>query len=657
MQKFLSRFHNIKQKIIFYVMAVSIFLALVITIIMSVGSIRSTNSILLDNMQTTTRIASQSISSNLHLLTERMYNISHEEIFISPSSNEEKQARLDEIKLQVEFVWLSAYDTAGKKLYGDAGAPASISDTNYFSKLAQTENIVIGEPYYDNDMLQLCVGAPLFADGEVTGYLVGSYKYDLLNDVLSMLILGDTGSARILNEDGLIIGDRNLENLKEQENIYDLYPSSKNTRIFDKVLSYQTGSALMRLKHVNSYVGYAPIPGTNWALLVNAPQREFMGPMIFSILLTVLLSVILLIAAAVFITPAAAKISDSLSLVTGRLKALSEGDLTQEVVLSGYIDETAVLTEALSRTITSLNSYIQDIRTSLGALSEGDYSIDIPDNFHGDFSSIRESLTTITDSLNRTMLRMNHSSVEVTRNSNDVSDHARQLHDGSMNQSALLAQLETSMQAITDSIKKNKGNVLQIEQCSENAAKKTSMGDANMQTMLDTMNQIHSAVDEIFQISQLIEDISGQTNLLSLNASIEAARAGEAGRGFAVVASEIGNLSQQTTNALQQTVEIIQRSADIIGKGMETASQTARAFQEIEEVTKQYREISQRLSETVSEQTTSVSYVNDQLISLKNIADDNKALAEETDKIASDSLVQSESLRDYVAQVKIKESV
>ena len=272
MQKFLDKFHNIKQKIIFYVMAVSILLAFLITLIMSVGSIRSTNSIMLDNMQTTTRIASQNISSNLHLLTERMYNISHEDIFVSSSSDEEKQARLDEIKLQIEFVWLSAYDISGQKMYGDDIAPASIADMKYFSHLTQTGNIVIGEPYYDHDIMQLCVGAPLMKDGEVTGYLVGSYKYDLLNDVLSMLILGDTGSARILNEEGLIVGDRDLEQLKEAHNIYDLYPSSGNRKIYDKILSYQTGSALMRLKHVNNYVGYAPIPGSNWALFVNAPQ-------------------------------------------------------------------------------------------------------------------------------------------------------------------------------------------------------------------------------------------------------------------------------------------------------------------------------------------------------------------------------------------------
>ncbi len=69
---------------------------------------------------------------------------------------------------------------------------------------------------------------------------------------MSMLILGDTGSACILNENGLIIGDRNLQNVIDGKNVYDLYPSSKNTKIFDKVLSYQTGSALITMNHIKT---------------------------------------------------------------------------------------------------------------------------------------------------------------------------------------------------------------------------------------------------------------------------------------------------------------------------------------------------------------------------------------------------------------------
>ena len=146
-----KKFHTLQQKIIIYVMATAILLAILITITMSIGSIRSTNTVLLDNIQITARIASQSISSNLHLLSERVYQLSLEPT-LSDSSypTEQKQALLNNAKLQVEFVWLSVYSPSGQKLYGDLSAPDSIIDTDYYSYLVQTKNIVIGEPYYED---------------------------------------------------------------------------------------------------------------------------------------------------------------------------------------------------------------------------------------------------------------------------------------------------------------------------------------------------------------------------------------------------------------------------------------------------------------------------------------------------------------------------
>lgn len=58
-------------------------------------------------------------------------------------------------------------------------------------------------------------------------------------------------------------------------------------------------------------------------------------------------------------------------------------------------------------------------------------------------------------------------------------------------------------------------------------------------------------------VTNLIKEISEQTNLLGLNASIEAAQAGEHGRGFSVVAQEIQKLSHNTADAVKQIESIL----------------------------------------------------------------------------------------------------
>lgn len=654
----MNQFHSIRQKIIFCVMSVAILLSILITVIMSEGNIRSANTALLDNMQTTARIASQSISSSLHLLTERMYNLSQEPVFTDKSSNAAaKQESLDNAKLQIEFVWLSAYDLFGKKLYGDDNAPDSVSGEKYYSYLTETENLVISEPYYADEILQLSVGAPLKVNGETEGFLIGSYKYDILNDALSMLIVGSTGSACITNEEGTVIADRDTSDMASRKNIYSLASSDRTKETFDKMLAFQTGSGIIQMDGKRHYAGYAPIPGTNWTLLIHAPQMEFMDTVIMSIILSVLFSAVLLAVSAVAAASVSRKISVSLAFATGRLQKLASGNLTDKVVLSESNDETAILTDALAKTIAGLNTYIHNIETCLGALADGDYTIEIPGGFDGDFASIQKSLSNITDSLNRTMIRMNRSSQEVNHNSRKLSHHAEQLKDGSLQQAELLQQLEESMDSITASIEQNKDNVLRMKQCMKNASEKTALGNSYMHSMLDIMAEISASVEEISKISKFISDISFQTNLLSLNASIEAARAGETGRGFAVVAAEIGQLSGKTSESLQQTDDIIKRSVETIKKGAEAASETAAAFREIQMVTDQYREISAQLSGTAEEQTFAVSHVTDQLSSVRNIADANQRLAEETDQMASDSLAQSESLHQYVSRVKLKKPV
>lgn len=648
---------SIKQIIVYYVTLISVLLGVALIVMMIITSLASTSSVLKDSLQVTARISAQNISSNLHLLADRMDSLAQENTLTDISvDNGQKQQVLESYKERIEFVWIAVYDLSGSKIYGDTDAPSSITDWNYYKYLEETANITIGEPEYTNNAWQLSIGIPLpDQEGNPASYLIGSYKYDLLNDVLSNINIGNGGLAYITNNSGDIIADKNITAMENHENIYELYNSHKNKRIFDSMLGFQTDSRSVFLNAKQHYIAYSPIAGTNWTLMIAAPGNDFLKILLISVLVSIIVIIVLQIATRKIIVKVAGNISGSLSLATNRLASLSSGDLKQEVPLAYNNIEAEVLTTELSKTVTSLASYIDDITSYLGLLSSGDYSGEVSDNFNGDFIAIKEALSSITISLNNTMHHINNASLAVNSNSSETLEYARKLYDGSIEQTKALERLNGRIVMIIQKIDEIDTNARYVKQSADIAELRVEEGKKQMDDMLSTMESINNDMQEIITISQLIEEIASQTSLLALNASIEAARAGESGKGFAVVAQQISVLSDQTADALNKTSNIIEKASLSIKQGMKTAEETSGSFQTIKTAASDFTKISENMANITVEQKETIEIVSNEIRTVLDIANANQGLAKETDEIASLSLSQAEELGQIVSAVKLRE--
>lgn len=218
--------------------------------------------------------------------------------------------------------------------------------------------------------------------------------------------------------------------------------------------------------------------------------------------------------------------------------------------------------------------------------------------------------------------------VELNNASGVVLSESISLSERTEQSASSLEETAAAMEQLNAAMKSNIEFASQTEHLANEANEAVEQGSGRVKNVVSSMNQISSDSNKISDIVHLIDSISFQINILSLNAAIEAARAGEAGRGFAVVADEVRTLSNKTADAAQEIRNLISQNTVSIKSGTNAVEDAQTKMQQITTMVVQMREQLQSIASSSAEQALGVAQVHEALNLLDQATQQNATMVE-----------------------------
>ncbi|MCC7151065.1 MAG: PAS domain-containing protein [Rubrivivax sp.] len=211
----------------------------------------------------------------------------------------------------------------------------------------------------------------------------------------------------------------------------------------------------------------------------------------------------------------------------------------------------------------------------------------------------------------------------------EAADGSRDLAQRSEEQSASVQQTASAVEQINATVHRTAEAAQQVATVGESTLATAQRGGAAMQALAQTMQGIDHSSRQVCEVTQLVEGIAFQTNILSLNAAVEAARAGEHGRGFAVVATEVRALAQRVTTASKEIGALANGAVEQAGQGGERMTQSNAVIGEVVNAVNHVDQLIREIAQVAHEQRAGVDHIGEAMARIDETSQQNAALAEQ----------------------------